>query len=63
MEELTDDYINWLGFHGHGTDDSGIRFGQWVCNHHLKPGESFPNLYYTDDAKKAYDIAYMELIV
>jgi hypothetical protein len=62
LEELTNDYINWSGFHGHGTDRRGTRFGQWICNNNLKPGESFPKLFYIEDARVAYDLAYMELI-
>jgi len=61
-EELINDYINWSGFHGHGRDRRGTRFGQWICNNYLMPGETFPKLFYTEDAKEAFDIAYMELI-
>lgn len=62
QEELVNDYINWTSFHGQGPDRRGIRFGQYLCNNYLLPSETFPKLFYIDDARTAFDIAYMELV-
>ena len=60
--ELTAIYTRWVKTSGVGRNKSGLRFGQWLCNYCLKTGESFPELFYEENASEAYSIAYAELL-
>jgi len=39
-----------------------LRFGQSLFSKYCNPSETFPELFYAEGVKKAYDIAYMELM-
>jgi len=62
IEQLTDDYIQWLRTYGEGRNFNGLRFGQSLFSKYCNPSETFPELFYAEGVKKAYDIAYMELM-
>lgn len=58
---ISDDLQKWLTVNGNGRSDSGIRFGQHLCNTYLKQGESFSELFYAETALEAYRIAMDEV--
>lgn len=58
---LTTEYLEWTKNYGMGRSTAGLRFGQALCNCYLKQGQTFPELFYEEDAEKAFGIAAKEI--
>lgn len=56
VEELNQEYAQFAG-----NRSNGLRFGQYIWNKYGINGASFPELFYAERKKEAYDIAFNEL--
>lgn len=55
------EYLEWTRSHGMGRNSHDQRFGQSLCNRYLKEGQTFPELFYEENVKKAFDLAANEI--
>lgn len=51
---LPDPYLSYMDYK---TCGEGQRFGQFMCNNYLKPGQSWPDLYYANE-QEAFELLY-----
>lgn len=58
---LTTEYLEWTRSHGMGRNSHDQRFGQSLCNRYLKQGQTFPELFYEENAETAFGIAAEEI--
>ena len=50
--------IEWTRENGNGRDKNDLRFGQRICNEYLKRDESYPEVFYIEEANRAFTMIY-----
>jgi hypothetical protein len=58
---LHSEYVEWTKINGMGRNSHDQRFGQLICNRYLKQGQTFPELFYEENAEKAFGLAANEI--